>query len=95
MNRFGSILCSVAIVVIGVALSSLVWTEEAFADGNGELTFVEFVKDSVVGIDGLGRASSVTVSPDGKHIYAAGNIDHAVAVFSRDSATGQLTFVEV
>ena len=40
-------------------------------------------------------ASGVTVSPDGKYVYAIGASDDAVAVFSRDSATGKLTFVEV
>ena len=61
----------------------------------GALTFVEVRKDGVGGVDGLGGASSVTVSPDGSHLYAAGSVDDAVAVFSRDSTTGALTFVEV
>ena len=38
--------------------------------------------------------SSVSVSPDGKHVYAAGEKDIALAVLSRDSSTGDLTFVE-
>jgi 6-phosphogluconolactonase (cycloisomerase 2 family) len=62
---------------------------------SGELTFVEFEKDGVGGVDGLAAAFSVTVSPDGKHIYVASNADSAVAVFSRNSTTGELTFVEV
>lgn len=33
-------------------------------------------------------------SPDGKHIYVTSGGDHAVTVFSRDRATGRLTFVE-
>ena len=45
-------------------------------------------------VDGLDAAISVTVSPDGKHLYAAGFNDSAVAVFSRNSTTGALTFVE-
>lgn len=60
----------------------------------GTLTFVEAEKDDVNGVDGLGRACSATVSPDGKHVYAAGHLDHMVAVFSRDQTTGKLTFVE-
>ena len=50
----------------------------------GTLTYVEMQKDGVWGVDGLDGAHSVTVSPDGKHVYAAANIDDAVAVFSRD-----------
>jgi DNA-binding beta-propeller fold protein YncE len=59
------------------------------------LTFVEFQQDGVGIIDGLDGAISVTVSPDGKNIYAAGFNDNAVAVFSRNSTTGALTFVEI
>ena len=47
------------------------------------------------GVDGLDGAYSVTVSPDGKHVYAAGRADNAVAVFSRNSSTGALTYVEM
>jgi Tol biopolymer transport system component len=61
----------------------------------GMLTFVEVQRDSVGGVDGLDGARSVTTSPDGKHIYVAGEIDDAVAVFSRTLATGSLTFVQV
>ena len=61
----------------------------------GILTFVEVQRDGVGGVDGLDSAESVTVSPDGKHLYAAGKNDDAVAVFSRNSTTGSLTFVEV
>jgi len=61
----------------------------------GQLTFVEVQRDGVAGVDGLAAARSVFVSPDGKHVYVAGALDHAVAVFSRNAATGQLTFVEV
>lgn len=47
----------------------------------GALTFVKMLKDGVGEIDGLLDARSVTVSPDGKHLYAAGNDDNALAVF--------------
>ncbi len=42
----------------------------------------------------LGGASSVEVSPDGMHVYVTGETDNSIAVFSRDSNTGELTFVE-
>ena len=61
----------------------------------GQLTFVQVLKDGVSGVDGLYGASSVTVSPDGSHVYATGYSDNALAVFQRDMATGQLTFVQV
>ena len=59
------------------------------------LTFVEVHKDGVGRVDGLDGADSVTVSPDGSHLYAAGFDDDALAVFSRNSTTGALTFLEV
>jgi DNA-binding beta-propeller fold protein YncE len=61
----------------------------------GSLSFVEVHKDGAGAADGLDGARSVTVSPDGAQVYAAGTNDDAVAVFARDAATGKLTFVEV
>ena len=66
----------------------------------GALAFVEVDRDggndgfgSI--IDGLDFVSSVTVSPDGNFLYAAGQADDAIATFSRNPATGELTFVEI
>jgi len=61
----------------------------------GALSFVEVHKDTDPGVDGLDNATSVAVSSDGSHVYVAGRNDNAVAVFSRNGATGMLTFVEV
>jgi len=61
----------------------------------GKLAFVEVHRDGVGSVEGLRGAYSVAPSPDGKYVYVAGGGDHAVAVFSRDSATGGLAFVEV
>jgi 6-phosphogluconolactonase (cycloisomerase 2 family) len=58
------------------------------------LTFVEFQKDGVNGVDGLFGVHDVVVSPDGKHLYSVSLVDDAIAVFSRNSTTGVLTFVE-
>ena len=60
----------------------------------GQLTFVEVHFDGASGVDGLDGAREVIVSRDGQHVYVGGNIDDAVAVFDRDTTTGQLTFVE-
>lgn len=60
----------------------------------GALSFMEVQRDGIDGVDGLAGVLSVTVSPDGSHLYAAGVDDSAVAVFRRDPATGALDFVE-
>ncbi len=60
----------------------------------GALTFASRVQDGVAGVDGLDAVASVVVSPDGRHVYASSATDSAVAVFTRDAATGALGFVE-
>jgi 6-phosphogluconolactonase (cycloisomerase 2 family) len=42
-------------------------------------------------IDGLAGASSVAVSPDGRHIYVTGANDNAIAVFSEPSAQSEMS----
>ncbi len=64
-------------------------------DNTGMLTFVEMLQDGQDGVDGLYGVSSVTVSPDGKHLYVTGALDDAIAAFGRDESTGMLTFVEM
>src|SRR5205085_1368385 len=44
----------------------------------GKLTFVTTYKQGVGGIDGLTWATSVTISPDGKRLFATGFNDDAV-----------------
>jgi len=61
---------------------------------DGKLTFVEVLKDSVNGVDGLYKAFSVVVSPDNQHVYVA-SLGGTVAVFTRNPTDGKLTFVEV
>lgn len=60
----------------------------------GTLGFVEAQFDGVSGVNGIANPQSVTVSPDGAHVYVTGNVDDAVAVFDRSVDTGSLTFVE-
>jgi uncharacterized repeat protein (TIGR01451 family) len=57
----------------------------------GALTFVEAKFDGVGGIDGLAGAAGVSLSPDGEHLYVAGEGDSAVAVLARNPLTGALT----
>ena len=79
------------VISVGIVLGVLWFPVSAQA----LLSFVEVQQDGVGGVDGLDGAYSVTVSPDGKNLYAAGGSDDAVAVFSRNATTGELSFVEV
>ncbi|HSP98047.1 MAG TPA: beta-propeller fold lactonase family protein [Candidatus Dormibacteraeota bacterium] len=65
----------------------------AFTTGINALRYLGVQRDGVGGIDGLAGASSVAVSPDGAHVYAAGYDDGAIAVFARDPASGALNFL--
>jgi 6-phosphogluconolactonase (cycloisomerase 2 family) len=60
----------------------------------GTLSHIQTVLDDTDGVDGLETTSSVTLSPDGSHVYATSARESAIAVFSRDAVTGALTFVE-
>jgi hypothetical protein len=61
----------------------------------GALTYVELKKDGVGGVDALSTPYGVAVTPDGNHVYATGYYDDGIAVFSRNSSTGALTYVEL
>lgn len=71
---------------------SVAWFDRSA--GTGEIDPVGLVEDGVGGVDGIGGAYDVVVSPDGAHVYACGHSDNAVAVFSRDGVSGALTFIE-
>jgi 6-phosphogluconolactonase (cycloisomerase 2 family) len=60
----------------------------------GELSYLERHEDDTGGVDGLYGATSVTVSPDGKHVYLTSQQDHAVATFERNQTTGRLTYLD-
>jgi 6-phosphogluconolactonase (cycloisomerase 2 family) len=69
--------------------------------GNGELSFVEFEKDGVDDagdagetVNGLNGARAAAVSPDNEFVYIAGEFDRAIAMFERDTATEELSFIE-
>ena len=65
------------------------------AEETGTLVFIEFATDGIGGVDGLAGAEAVGVSPDGKHVYATGQNDDAVVVFSRNASTGTLNPLQV
>ena len=62
---------------------------------SGELTYLGQVRDATGNppIDGLNGATALAFSPDGLHLYVAGELDDAIAVFRRDPATGLLTWL--
>ena len=57
----------------------------------GALTYVGSLKDGNNGVDGLLRANSIAISPDGKSVYTSGYDDDAVAWFDRNASSGALT----
>ena len=56
---------------------------------------MQVLKDGVAGVDGLDGTGSLTVSPNGQHVYVTGNREDAIAVFRRDKTSGTLTFEQV
>ena len=60
----------------------------------GDLAPVEVERDGVAEVDGLDGPVFVTVSPDGRHVYAAAEVSDSVCVFERDETSGALVFVE-
>lgn len=59
---------------------------------NGQLTFVARYQDGVGGLQGLDGVEALWVGEN--HLYAAGYLDKAVAVFARNPSTGVLTWLE-
>lgn len=62
----------------------------------GGLSFVEAHFDDTAGVDGIGEARGLALSPGAEHLYVASgtNVENSLAVFSRDAGTGALTFVQ-
>ena len=52
----------------------------------GGLQFVEKQTEGQAGVNGLLEPSSVTVSPDGEHVYATGFEEGTVVVFARNDS---------
>ncbi len=72
------------------------WGENAVAVFNrnivtGALTYSTCFKGGAGSADGLYGARAVTVSPDNKNVFVAGDRG-TIAIFSRDLATGALTY---
>src|SRR5579862_5706923 len=58
----------------------------------GVLTQLETDLDGGTGGPSLGGIDDVTVSPDGANVYAMSDTDSALSIFTRNPATGALTF---
>lgn len=61
----------------------------------GLITYTNLVRDNVAGVDGLRGVASIAISADGLNLYAVGQLEDALAVFSRDLSDGSLQFLEV
>jgi 6-phosphogluconolactonase (cycloisomerase 2 family) len=79
------------VVDVGATGNSLV----TFANDaqTGALTLVDTEQDQVGGVTGLGGASAVVVSPDGRNVYATGSSANALAIFDRSPVDGTTTWV--
>jgi len=62
---------------------------------SGLLTFLQVAKDGLAGVNGLDGASSLAVSGDGRHVYATGQAEDAIAIFARQDLTGLLTWIDM
>lgn len=60
----------------------------------GELSFKNFVQDGNDGIRALGGVNHLAISEDGRSVYATCPNASSICLFQRDSATGDLTFIE-
>ncbi|HUT09033.1 MAG TPA: beta-propeller fold lactonase family protein, partial [Thermoguttaceae bacterium] len=61
----------------------------------GGLSLVQVIENAQGDVTALEVPRSVTVSPDGSHVYVASYNASAITVFGRDPASGELTFLQV
>ena len=62
---------------------------------SGALSYVGKLRDGVAGVDGLYNARSISLSPDGLHVYVAGSSDDEISMFERNSTSGALTYIDI
>ncbi|MCP4359492.1 MAG: beta-propeller fold lactonase family protein [Chloroflexi bacterium] len=62
---------------------------------DGSLRYAGGVWQSSASIDGLTGVSGIVVSPDGSHLFTSAYTDDAVAIFTRNQATGRLSQIQV
>jgi 6-phosphogluconolactonase (cycloisomerase 2 family) len=61
----------------------------------GLLNFVEAKVNGTGSVHWMNGPSSVSVSPDGNHLYVSGRLDDSVVVFERSALSGALAFAQV
>jgi 6-phosphogluconolactonase (cycloisomerase 2 family) len=62
---------------------------------DGSLKEIQVLEDNVDGITGINFVDNLSVSPDGRNVYAAGIKSETFVTFSRNAATGELTELQV
>ena len=62
---------------------------------DGSLKEIQVLEDGVGGITGINFVDNISVSPDGKNVYAAGIASQSFVTFARSASTGELTEVQV
>lgn len=60
--------------------------------GTGALTWLQTIKDSDPGVNGLNGGHEMAISPDAAHIYVTGETDDSISWLSRSATTGLLTY---
>lgn len=63
-------------------------------DAGGQLALIDLEQDGVGSVTNLWGAFHNALSPDGENLYVVTRSDSSIVVFTRDPATGALTFVE-
>jgi DNA-binding beta-propeller fold protein YncE len=58
------------------------------------LNFTSVLRNGENGVSGIDGANDIAISPDGKFVYVSAATDGAVTIFSRNTFTGALTFVQ-
>ncbi|MDJ0835021.1 MAG: beta-propeller fold lactonase family protein [Acidobacteriota bacterium] len=60
---------------------------------SGALTFIDVYQNNAPPVVHMDSPESLTLSPDGRHLYVSALGSHAVVAFERDEITGELTYV--
>lgn len=56
--------------------------------GSGSLGQIDVDQNGLLGVTGLSGARAVAISPDGEHVYVAGEFSNAIAIFRRQTQVG-------
>jgi 6-phosphogluconolactonase (cycloisomerase 2 family) len=59
---------------------------------DGRLALLARYQEGVDSVSGIGDATGLAVSPDGRHVYVSGGFDNSIAAFARDDAAASAGF---